>query len=237
MSDDVALVHVVVPARDEAELLPGCLRALDAALDEVRRSRPGLTARLTVVLDACVDESAAVCRAHEVEVLSVDAGNVGLARATGVSHAAGLAADGADPGRTWIVCTDADSVVPVDWLTDQLAAAEGGADVVLGRVEPDLTAPAEVVAAWHALHGPGRIGVHGAHLGFRLSAYDAVGGLAHLDEHEDADLVDRLLAAGARCGVARTTVLTSSRLVGRTGGEAGGGGFAGFLADLHHPLG
>lgn len=233
MADDVRVIHVVVPAHDEAELLPVCLRSLDAALDEVRRVRPDVTARLTVVLDACRDESAEVCRDHGVDTLEVDADVGGVARATGTTRAATLAAaDGVTPDRTWIVCTDADSVVPADWLTDQLCVAEAGADVVLGRVEPDLTAPPEVVARWHELHDDGRVGVHGAHLGFRLSAYDAVGGMAHLAEKEDLDLVKRLLAGGARYGAARAPVVTSSRLEGRTAG-----GFAAFLAGLNHPLG
>ena len=237
-ADAVAVIHVVVPARDEAVLLPACLDALAAALDHVRRVRPDVEARLTVVLDTCRDESTAICRGRGVDLVEVSVGNVGAARAAGTARAAALAvAGGVAPGRTWIACTDADSRVPTDWLTDQLAVAEGdgattGADVVLGRVEPDDTAPSEVVARWHVLHDDGRVGVHGAHLGFRLSAHDAVGGLAPLAEREDLDLVERLLSAGARYGAARAPVVTSSRLAGRTPG-----GFAGFLAALNHPLG
>ncbi len=227
-TDAVAVVHVVVPAHDEAELLPGTLDCLAAALDHVRATRAGVTARLTVVLDACTDDSAAVCRTHGVDVVVTTAGNVGVARSTGTARAALLAAaDAAAPAATWIACTDGDSRVPVDWLTDQLEVAEAGADVVLGRVEPDDTAAAAVVAAWHALHDDGRVGVHGAHLGFRLSSYDAAGGWAHLADREDLDLYQRLLATGARYGAATRPVLTSSRLQGRASG-----GFAAFLTAL-----
>lgn len=228
MPDTVSLIHVVVPAHDEADLLPGCLRSLTAAVEHVRLARPSVRARLTVVLDACTDTSAEVCAEHGVDALEVTFANVGRARAAGTERARRLAeADCVPTDRTWIACTDADSVVPVDWLTDQLDVAGSGADVVLGRVEPDTTADADVVARWHALHDDGRVGVHGAHLGFRLSAHDTAGGWAALAGREDLDLVKRLLASGARYGEATRPVLTSSRLEGRTAG-----GFSTFLAAL-----
>ncbi|WP_148613467.1 glycosyltransferase [Nocardioides rubriscoriae] len=230
-TDTVEVVHVVVPAHDEAQLLPAALDSLTAALEHVRDATAGVTARLTVVLDACTDDSAQVCAGRDVDVVVTAAGNVGAARAAGTTRAAALAAaDAVAPAATWIACTDGDSRVPVDWLTDQLAVARAGADVVLGRVEPDDTAAAAVVAAWHALHDDGRVGVHGAHLGFRLSAYDAAGGWAHLADREDLDLYRRLLATGARYGAATRPVLTSSRLQGRVSG-----GFAAFLATLDRP--
>lgn len=233
MPDAVAVIHVVVPAHDEAALLPFSLDALTAALDHARTVHPHLVVRLTVVLDSCTDDSATICRDRGVESLEIAAANVGTARATGTIHAAVLAAaDGVSPGHTWIACTDADSYVPVDWLVDQVDVAEAGADVVLGRVEPDGTAAAAVVDRWHSLHDDGRVGVHGAHLGFRLSAYDAVGGWANLAGREDLDLVKRLLANGARYGAATRPVTTSSRLEGRTAG-----GFAAYLTALADDVG
>lgn len=232
--DGVEVVHVVVPAHDEAELLPGALRSLAAAVDHLHR-RTTVRARLTVVLDDCTDASASVCADHGagVDVVEVSARNVGGARARGTERAHALAlADGVVPERTWIAHTDADTRVPRDWLTDQVEVAAAGADVVLGRVEPDATAGEAVVARWHTFHPPGLVGVHGANLGVRLSAYLAVGGMAHLSEREDLDLVRRLLASGARYGEATRPVLTSSRLAGRTAG-----GFAGYLAGLSEELG
>lgn len=225
--DGLEVIHVVVPAHDEADLLPGTLRSLAAAIDHVHRLTP-VRARFTVVLDACTDGSAAVCAEHGADVVQLAARNVGTARAAGTDRARRLAsADGVDPRHTWIAHTDADSLVPVDWLTDQVEVAEAGADVVLGRVEPDHTVTEAVLARWLDAHPAGRVGVHGANLGVRLSSYDAVGGLAHLTEREDLDLYQRLLAAGARYGAATRPVITSSRLVGRTTG-----GFAGYLAGL-----
>jgi hypothetical protein len=54
---------------------------------------------------------------------------VGAARAAGVRAA--LAELGAD---LWLACTDADSEVPPDWLTRQLAHVRLGAEVVIGTV-------------------------------------------------------------------------------------------------------
>lgn len=237
MSETLSVVHVVIPAHDEEALLPACLTSVLGALDRLVSGRGDVDARLTVVLDSCTDTSAALCRSYAVDVIEVGHANVGRARASGTDHAATRAAtESVRPEAVWIACTDADSIVPADWLVDQIEVAEAGADVVLGRVEPDATADEGVVARWHALHDDGRVGVHGAHLGFRLSAYEAVGGWAPLPEREDLDLVQRLLASGARYGAATRPVLTSSRLVGRTDG-----GFAGFLAglvtDLDRPFG
>lgn len=224
----VRLVHVVVPAHDEAALLPSCLAALAAAAARLAEVRPDVAVGTTVVLDSCADDSTAVCRAWPVEALEVAVANVGAARAAGTAAARDrAAAAGVDARHAWVAWTDADSLVAPDWLVDQVAVAEAGADVVLGRVEPDATAPTSVVTRWHDRHPPGRVGVHGAHLGVRLSAYDEVGGVRALPLHEDVDLVTRLRSAGARPGVAGTVVVTSSRLQGRTPG-----GFAGYLADL-----
>lgn len=227
-SEDVQALLVVVPAHDEGQLLHGCLDSLRMAVGIARRRRPELLVGVTIVLDDCSDESAEVCRQADVDTLEVALRNVGAARAAGTARARRAAERaGVPPGLTWVANTDADSCVPPDWLLDQAGHADGGADVVLGRVEPDPTAGPDVLARWHALHADGRVGVHGAHLGVRLSAYDGVGGWAALAEREDLDLYHRLLAAGARYGEARAVVTTSSRQVGRTTG-----GFAGFMAAL-----
>lgn len=227
-ADRIGAVHVVVPAHDEVLLLPGTLRSLSRAIDHLVEQRPHVRVGLTVVLDACTDESHRVCANAGVDVVQVLFRNVGEARARGTLRARELTAHLRLPAeQVWIAHTDADSRVPVDWLTDQVEVAEAGSDVVLGRVEPDDTTSEAVVARWLTFHPPGHVGVHGANLGVRLSADDAVGGFAGLDQREDLDLVQRLLAAGAREGAATRPVMTSSRLAGRTAG-----GFAGYLANL-----
>ncbi|ROS78646.1 glycosyltransferase family 2 protein [Cellulomonas sp. PhB143] len=230
----VRTLAVVVPAHDEAELLPACLDALAVSLAAARRARPDLVVAAVVVLDACRDASADVVARRTVPGgglvgLAVAEANVGRARRAGVAHALERLG-GADPARTWIASTDADSVVPPGWATHHLDLADDGADVVLGGVRPplaDLT-PGRA-RAWLARHVPGVANghVHGANLGVRADVYAAAGGYAPLVEHEDVGLVATARELGARVvATADAWVLTSARLVGRTPG-----GYARYLRD------
>ena len=220
----VAHVAVVVPVRDEELLLGRCLTSV-AAARAVLLARGGCTLDVVVVLDACRDASAQVAARHDdVHVVTLDAGDVGAARAAGVRAA--LARTSADPASTWLTCTDADSAVGADWLVEHVDLADAGADVVVGTVHPD---PADLTAAqwhaWRATHEPGRPNghVHGANLGVRASAYLRAGGFTPAAEHEDVDLVARLRGTGARVVASDAVdVRTSGRPVGRTpGGYAG----------------
>jgi hypothetical protein len=215
----VEVVHVVVPARDEADNLPQLLASVEVTALDLLEKRPQVDVRVTVVLDSCVDASRCVLRSHPwVDVVSVESGVVGNVRALGVEQARALA-PGVPAERVWIACTDADSVVPPHWLSIQLAFAEQGHDLVVGAVHPDPSdlAP-EVVRAWrdrHRLH-EGHPHVHGANLGFTLAAYDLVGGFAPLRTGEDVRLVSDLQAAGVRwVSTARNLVVTSGRRLGR----------------------
>jgi glycosyltransferase involved in cell wall biosynthesis len=209
-----AAVTVVIPARDEQELIGRCL-------DSVRRAAAGLSARIIVVADRCTDDTVAIARAvRGVEVREIDAAAVGVARAIGFELAT----------SAWIATTDADTIVPAHWLREQLAIAGHGADVAVGTVRPapDDLNPAEWIA-WEASHAEGRaLGhVHGANLGVRASAYRTVGGFAAVAEHEDVDLVHRLRSAGFRISASDSfEVVTSGRRVGRTPG-----GYARYLRE------
>lgn len=227
----VDAVAVVIPARNEEELLPGCLDAVARAVEELRRTYPGLPCRTFVVLDACRDQSAAVVAGRrDTTAVTVEAGVVGVARAAGVRAAAGWA-EAAGSTAPWVAGTDADTVVPPHWLATQVALAGGGVDLVVGTVEPraDDLSPA-VVAAWRARHtlADGHAHVHGANLGFSLDAYDAVGGFAPLPTHEDVELVRSIRASG-RAWVASGAipVTTSGRRVARAPD-----GFARYLDEL-----
>ena len=227
----IDVVHVVVPARDEVEHLDPLVVALERAVARLRRERPGIRVRTTVVLDLCADGSADVLAGRPgIDVLEVSVGVVGAVRAAGVTHARERTPR-VGAARVWVACTDADSTVPEEWLTWQVALAEDGHDLVAGAVHPDPRdlSPTALRAWWerHRL-GEGHPHVHGANLGFRLSAYDAVGGFAPLRTGEDADLVARFRAAGLACyATARHPVTTSGRHVGRAPA-----GFAAFLAAL-----
>ncbi len=227
----VDLIGVVVPARNEALLLPDCLAALAAAA-----RHPELAAvpvLLVVVADRCDDDTAEVARAAGARVLVTNAGNVGVARHVGAqavlaeARAGGIAIE-----RVWLGGTDADSQVPAGWLALQRAAAQSGVDAVLGTVEvrdwtghPPHVPPAFLRAydAWRrAGLDASHPHVHGANLGVRGSAYATVGGFPPVRVSEDVALVAALLAAGRV--VLRTPacpVATSARRIPRATGGFG----------------
>ncbi|MBD8078417.1 glycosyltransferase [Cellulosimicrobium arenosum] len=219
----VDAILVVVPAHDEEQLLPACLDSVQRAVGALQAARPGAAVVALVVLDGCTDGSADVVAAAGMAGLVTDRAGVGPARRAGVEAAVDLlggAGTGAD--RTWLACTDADSVVPDHWLTRQLDLADAGADVVVGTVRPrlDELSP-DRAAAWRERHVPGSANghVHGANLGVRLATYEAAGGFAAVVEHEDVGLVHAARRHGARVVAdARAEVLTSGRLQGRTPG-------------------
>ncbi|MQA32365.1 glycosyltransferase [Modestobacter roseus] len=218
------MLGVVVPARDEEELLPGCLAALAAAAAHPELS--GVAVRVLVVTDGCTDGTAAVGHAAGVTVVPGAGRGVGAARDLGartVLHAARQ--EGVPAGRVWLACTDADSRVPADWLVVHRAAAAAGVDALAGTVTVEdwsgfpPGAEAEFTAAYTAWRGaPDAVHphVHGANLGVRGDAYLAAGGFPPLLVGEDHGLVDALVAGGAV--VLRSPaapVRTSSRRVAR----------------------
>lgn len=224
MSIDV--VHVVVPAHDEEELLGACLASIATATARLVADLPGLVVRTTVVLDRCTDQSGAVAATYGVDTVVVDAANVGVARAAGIARVAALA-EHRPPERVLVVSTDADCVVPDLWLVDLHALVAAGYDLVVGAVHPDpADLPVRVLERWRARHRWPQAHVHGANLAFTLAAYARSGGLRPVALHEDLLLVAAMRAAGCRW-TASTSVQTSGRTTSRVRG-----GFATYLADL-----
>lgn len=223
---------VVIPVNDEEELLDDCLRAVDVAARSVSSSAGAVVPRIRVivVLDDCVDRSAQIVAMWpRVESVQVGYRNVGATRAHGIRHA--LATSGATPARVWVASTDADSMVPPDWVSHQLALADDGVDLMIGAIRPN---PGDLTAAqyrsWTGRHATdSALHVHGANLGFRADAYLAAGGFPPLAEHEDTVLVDRLRRRGAVTASAVSCwVLTSARQLGRTPG-----GFSAYVREYY----
>jgi cellulose synthase/poly-beta-1,6-N-acetylglucosamine synthase-like glycosyltransferase len=212
-------IGVVIPARDEETLIGQCLNAVCRSRDRLREqlAKPP-EVQIVVALDACTDDTAAVVSAcPDVLTISVWHRSVGSARAAGVRHL--LRQPSIDVRRLWLANTDADSEVPLDWLSVMCQFANAGVDVVLGNAIPQpRRLSAAVERAWFASHqlGDGHRHVHGANLGIRADAYLSLGGWTSLTSGEDIALATRADAAALR--VVRTgtiPVRTSARMVGR----------------------
>ncbi|MFF2031021.1 glycosyltransferase [Arthrobacter sp. NPDC058192] len=225
-------VAVVMPAHNEEEHLGPALQALQQSADALRRVRPDVVVRATVVLDSCTDGSAAIAAGYaaadpRISVLAVGYRSAGASRAAGV-RAAGIGitrrpgqrwSPSPWAGRTWLANTDADSRVPENWLVRQLEFAEAGADAVLGSVEPDPAGmDPELLRRWrehHPFHED-HPHIYGANFGVRASAYLAAGGFARITSEEDRALVHGLRSrAFTVTATDSTRVMTSGRTLAR----------------------
>jgi glycosyltransferase involved in cell wall biosynthesis len=226
-------VAVVVPANNEGATVAATLESIDDA----RRQLDGdVTSTVVVVLDACTDDTLArVMQLRQrataplltaPSVVHIEARSAGAARAAGFARA--LHAAPVCPERMWIATTDADTVVPSDWLRSQLASAEDGLDAIAGIVDLGPDAPLDLrrrFSSRYALVADGsHRHVHGANMGMRGSAYLASGGWAAIETGEDQELWRRLGEVGRCVASTSVSVRTSARLVGRAPN--------GFAADL-----
>jgi glycosyltransferase involved in cell wall biosynthesis len=211
---------VVIPAHDEAQKLPRCLKAVVTAAACVP-----VPVSTVVVLDSCTDESASLAGrfGSDVHFVEVDAQNVGVSRAAGFTYARRTLDVGtADESRIWYATTDADSQVDTDWLVRQMSA---DADMVLGVVRVtnwrqfSPEAMRRYLAAYRSKlrrKGGGHDHVHGANMGFRADVYWETGGFAALASDEDVDLVRRFERSGHRIHRdVELSVVTSARRDGK----------------------
>jgi glycosyltransferase involved in cell wall biosynthesis len=222
-------IGVVIPVRNEEELLPRCLASVAAAANSLE-TEPRVQVSVAVVLDSCSDGSASAAAEAgrdlglDLQLLETSAGNVGAARAAGVDAVL-------RQGAAWIANTDADTVVPRNWLLTQHQLATAGYGLILGTVVPDAAdLTAEHLRVWHARHqlGEDHPHVHGANLGFCADAYTAAGGFAPSPVHEDVQLAGRIKAAGVPwIATDWIRAVTSGRSDGRAPD-----GFSAFLRQL-----
>ncbi|MGO4383057.1 glycosyltransferase [Specibacter sp. RAF43] len=226
----LAAMAVVIPARNEQPLLSATLAALAASMAHFHRQSGPVPVLAAIVLDCTTDDSRQVLTDFPaMHVLTTAAGRVGSARNEGIRHAVGALA--CPPERIWILNTDADTIVPTDWLHQHWRLAVEGWDVVAGTVEPHgggLTA--RQLSLWHLAHklAEGHGHVHGANLGFRGDVYGSLGGYRDAAVHEDRDFVQ---AARNRGYLVRSTDLSRVRTSGRQIGRVRGG-FADYLSRL-----
>lgn len=217
-------IAVVVPARNEEELIGACLASIADACTVLD---PAVAVSVIVVADECHDATADIARAAGAAVVEVGLMNVGAVRRVG-ARIAGMR------GADWMAITDADSRVPVEWLQRQVELERAGVDLMLGTVRPDFgDLSDDEASAWLATHPSSSGGrIYGANLGIRMSSYCAIGEFRDLAEHEDVDLVARAGDHGVRIvSTDACEVVTSGRREGRTPG-----GFASFLRSELTPL-
>ena len=213
-------ISVLIPARNEEELLPGCLRSVLAARALLPLS---VTCDIVVAVDSSTDRTQEIAEALTQQlgaVVCTEAGVVGRARALAAEVA--LKRYCGTRNRCWLANTDADCTVPVNWLNQQLVLANGDIEAAAGTIDVDtfVEHDAGVERRFRATYLTRADGshhhVHGANLGVRADAYLRAGGWRGLQTGEDHDLWNRLSSVGARkISTSVTRVLTSGRRVGR----------------------
>lgn len=202
------MIGVIVPAHDEEALLGQCLRSIQrAASDPLLRGEEIL---VVVAADACTDATAQVAKRHGCHVIELTARCVGKARS--------IAADVAiAQGARWIASTDADSMVPPNWLSAQLSHEHAA---VCGTVRLHHTAhlPSSLLRRYRERYHfhDGHSHIHGANLGVSSKAYLRCGGFPHVTAHEDVGLIASLQEADILIAWrANPCVYTSARMDAR----------------------
>jgi glycosyltransferase involved in cell wall biosynthesis len=231
-TSDWSQVGVCIPAHNEAGTIADCLRSVLRAAAGV-----SIPVHIVVAADACTDETvrwAAAMKSPAVTIEEINARSVGVARRYGIR----CLQERLGERGTWLATTDADSLVPPDWLVRQLAYGASGFGLVCGTVTVSDWADHTCALRRHVVDeyarparestaGHGHI--HGANLGFSATAYATVGGFASIDYNEDVELVAAAEVSGVPIAwAADIPVTTSSRLVGRTPN-----GFARYLTFAH----
>lgn len=226
-------VAICIPARNEAEELPGLFAALDGltipdATDVV----------ICLALDGCTDTSFDLAEAYRMrsrycvmlDEMPATSSNAGRARHASVVLGLGCltSSDGI------LLTTDADSAPACDWVARMVQALEH-ADVVAGRIIQRGQAAAlqaRVEAYYDMLFSMRRMldpvpweaplphhQTGGANLGMRSSSYTIAGGFRPLVHGEDATFIDDASRAGLRVRRdAACVVSTSNRRLGRVAG-------------------
>ena len=231
------MVVVGVPARDEEALLGASVRAVLAAADAAATHQGSDPVVIVVIAcDTCTDATVHIARRiaaddPRVRVLEGAWGSAGGTRGAAIAHGLALVGPQTPLENVWVATTDADTVVRVDWLRQQVGHWSLGDHAVAGIVEllDDTFGDDRVAAAFRANYALGADShrhVHGANLGVRADAYVSVGGFPAIPLAEDHALWRALTAGGYRCtSSVALRVATSSRAHGRARG-----GFADTLA-------
>jgi hypothetical protein len=242
---------VAIPVRDEEQRLPACLRALAQQRDQLGQPIPPALVRVAVFANNCTDRSASLARnlgaSWRLDIRVVEASlppsaaHAGNARRGAMDIAEAWLVEGGEKDGV-ILTTDADSQVAPNWIAQNLAAFEAGAEAVLGRIDLDEEG-AFLPEALHRRGGledtyerlltelswlldplehnpwPHHATISGASLGVTRAAYCRVGRLPRVPLGEDKALIGLLSRQDARIRYCSTAhVITSGRIHGRAPG-------------------
>lgn len=198
-------LSVIVPARNEERFLPACLEAL--------RRQTLKDFELIVVDSASSDRTGEIARAFGANVIRLEKPGVSRARQAGFEAAKG----------DIIASTDADTIVPPDWL-ERLTAPFSNSEVV-GTYGNVVYGDEFKALAWSFNNGRrffnilGVGGLPGQNFAVRRSAFEAVNGfytpkgniVYGYPEHEDLWLGLKLRRVGRLVAVPKLCVLSSPR--------------------------
>lgn len=228
-------ILIAITAHDEATTIGRCLDSVVAAVSRAQDTGVIRRARIAVAAHRCSDDTVEQALDHlgglsgietlvhpEIAVL-----RVGAVRSRLIAYA--VAVPPVLPRDCWIFSTDADTVVPIDWVTGLLAAARGvDAELVLGLANLDnWPADAEARRTYQQILDSGLDAdrhhhVYAANLAVTRSAYDAAGGFPAVPHGAEHALVRAIRAAGRRvASPLQPRVITSARMPGRAAGGLG----------------
>lgn len=192
------MISFIVPAHNEAELLPAALQSIRSAA-----SQAGEPFEILVVDDASTDGTADIARSAGAEVLSVNLRQIAAVRNAGARRAAGEV----------LVFVDADTVLPDETLRAALAALESGA--VGGGARLAFTGPTARWARWilPLLNqiGPRLRWAPGCFIFVRREAFDAVGGFDERYFAAEEIVLSRALKRHGGFVIVEAPVRTSGR--------------------------
>ena len=196
-------LSIVIPAWNEARLLPGTLVAVEAAARAVFPAA-GIEWEVIVCDNNSTDNTAALARAAGALVIHEPINQIGRARNTGATAA----------GGDWILFLDADSTPSVAMFAE-LSGHLRDSRVLYGGAPLEMDTPipgsGAVVALWH---GVARLfsWAAGSFLFVRRAAFVSVGGFSpELFAGEELDLSARLRALARHTG--RRFVMLESPLI------------------------
>ncbi len=185
-------MSIIIPAFNEAELLPITLEYLRAAQCHLREQY-GLESEIIVVDNASTDETAEVARQQEVLVVHDPIRSIARARNTGARAARGDV----------LVFVDADTIVPEETITRIWRALES--PTCLGGVVEPLYQPARkamrlYLAAWRWYGRRVRMS-QGPTQFFRRQGFEKIGGYDEsLYMGEDVECIWRLRKLARQTG-------------------------------------